>query len=146
MTAIDTLSKIMPKDSAETHNIEALQSKCKAAMDDDFNTPVLIASLFEGVKLINNLFHEKASITSAELEALKKLMRGFTVDVLGLKLEEQSNDHTGALDAVMHVLLDLRKNAKEDKNWALADQIREGLNEAGITVKDSKDGAVWEVE
>lgn len=111
------------------------------AMDDDFNTPILVAKLFDAAAYINKIKSGQSSISAADLDQLKKEMEGFVYGVLGVQAVEESGGNK--LDAAMDIVLELRKNAREQKDWTTSDLIRDKLNEAGITVKDGADGSSW---
>ena len=130
--------------AASSQDVKALVDSFYKAMDDDFNAPVLIAGLFDAVKYINTISEGKASITASDLELLTKEFTGFIFDVLGLTIEKTSSD--GALTTVMDLVLDMRKDARENKDWSTSDKIRDRLAEAGIVVKDGKDGVTWTVK
>ena len=140
--AINTLEKI-EAGTKNTVDIQSIWNKAVAAMNDDFNTPVLIANLFDAVKLINSIADNKESIDGDNLTLLKRLMNDFTFNVLGLKLEEEVVAEAGLEDDLMQVLIQMRIDAKKNKNYAQADQIREALNALDIELKDTSDGAVW---
>ena len=111
-------------------------------MNDDLNTPKLIAELFDACRIINSVKDGHSSLTAEDLEKLKLNFRTFFFDVLGMLPEEQgSSDMTQVL---MDLIIDVRKDAKSNKNWPLADLIRNKLGEVGIVIKDTKDGAEWE--
>ncbi len=145
MSAIDTLNKIKP--SAEsTNDIEGLRQKCIDAMNDDFNTPIAIAHLFDGVKMINSFAQGTLPATESDIEALKELYNTLVFDILGLRNSEtggKANDKT--LNNVVALVLNIRQEAKEKKDWGTADKIRNELNDMGFVIKDSKDGAEWEL-
>ena len=122
-------------------DIGALTQSFYDAMNDDFNTPVLIANLFEAVKLINTVKDGKATISSQDLELLRKEMNIFVLDVLGMKLESAGS--SDRLSPVMDLILDLRADARTNKDWTTSDKIRDGLAAAGIIVKDGKEGTSW---
>jgi len=146
MNAMDTLDKLKPSANSSV-DVESLKEKCYAAMDDDFNSPVLIANLFDGVKMINSIYAEKAQINQQDLEALKKLYHTFVLDILGLKREIVPSDKGENLSAdLIEILLKLRQEAKLKKDWALADEIRNKLTEMGVVIKDTKDGSSWELK
>lgn len=128
---------------AETSGFEptAFRERCYAAMNDDFNSPVLIAELFELVRFINSVYDGKAGITVADLERMKELVQHFVYDVLGLK--EEAGNENGDFDRLMEVVLKLRAQAKANKDYATSDRIRESLKEMGIQIMDSKEGSVW---
>ena len=113
-------------------------------MNDDFNTPMLIAQLFEASKFINAVADGKQKITSKDLEVLTNAMNAFYFDILGLQV--QSEGDSRKLDAAMQVLIELRKAARADKNWALSDEIRDKLTANGIVLKDGKDGSTYSIE
>jgi cysteinyl-tRNA synthetase len=116
-------------------------------MSDDLNSPVVLGFLFEGVRIINSVNDGKESINVKDLELLRNFMRIFTSDILGLVPEEvsQTGDHE-LLDKVIQLLLQQRKEAKERKDYAASDNIRNQLAALGILVKDTKDGVDWERE
>lgn len=145
MAAVAALQKIeVTKES--TINIDELEQKLYGAINDDLNTPVLIAHLFDGVKLINSVVDGKQKLSAQDLERLQKLYHSFVFDILGLQnVSEAASTEEGenALDGVMQLVLELRANAKTNKDWGTADAIRNQLNAAGITVTDTKDGVEW---
>jgi cysteinyl-tRNA synthetase len=144
MTAIDTLETI--KTSGEsTLDVEAYKQKFYDAINDDFNTPILIAHLFDAVKQINSIAAGNGSLNETSKDALMKLMSNFCFDILGLKKIEAASQN-GLTDEVMEVVLGLRKLAKENKDWTAADFIRDELGKLNITVTDSKEGASWTKE
>ena len=124
-------------------DIPSLLDRCAQAMGDDFNTPILISVLFDAVKLINNVTSGKMAISSAQRQELKEGMEGYVFDVLGLKVEEKTRQDGGDTDALMGLLVELRGNAKTNKDWATADTIRDTLSQLGITIMDGKDGSTW---
>jgi len=145
-TAINTLDKLIPNNQSSV-DVKALQKKCFAAMDDDFNSPILIASLFDGVKMINSINDGKAEITAEDLVLLKDIYYSFAIEVLGLKLDNVSTNVGDDISSdLIEMLLKLRQEAKLNKDWALSDQIRNQLTEMGIEIKDTKDGYSWEIK
>lgn len=144
LTAAETLAKLKTSDKS-TVDVAALRQKCYAAMNDDFNSPILIAHLFDGVKMINSINDGKESITADDLELLKKTYHDFVFDVLGLKAEttaESADDAT--VEGLMSLILEMRMQAKANKDWGTADKIRDSLKALNITVKDTKEGVAWE--
>nr|WP_321405810.1 cysteine--tRNA ligase [uncultured Carboxylicivirga sp.] len=128
-------------------NIAELSEKCYSAISDDLNTPILIAHLFEGVKWINTLVDENASVTEDDLIALKQLMNTMVFDILGLKANQtQGGGNDALLSETVNLLLNLRVEAKANKDWATADKIRNELQALGIVIKDTKDGFEWEIK
>jgi len=128
-----------------TEDISKLRDNCYAAMNDDFNTSVLIAHLFDGARIINSVNDGKASLTAEDLELLKKLFNDFIFDVLGLKLEEGNEKTDNALNKVMDLILEIRAQAKVGRDFKLSDEIRDKLLAAGIQVKDTKEGSSWKI-
>jgi cysteinyl-tRNA synthetase len=112
-------------------------------MNDDLNTPVAIAHLFDAVRIINLVNDGKESLSETDIKALSGLFDSFLFEILGLRIEDSSSNDK--LAGVVKLLLDIRQDAKEKKEWAVSDQIRENLNAMGITVKDRKDGYDWEI-
>jgi cysteinyl-tRNA synthetase len=139
--ALKTLEVITPKKSSSI-NIAELSAKLYTAMDDDFNTPIMIAHLFDAVKMVNSIKDGTETITADDLETLKDLMNGFVHDVLGLDTDE-INESSDKLDGVVKMLIEMRNQARVDKNWALSDQIRDQLSALGIQLKDGSDGTTF---
>jgi len=145
MAAIKTLENLKASTTA-TSDINELEKNCYDAMNDDFNTPVLIANLFEGARIINSVNDGKEFITSADIAALKKLMHNFVFDVLGLKTETSNSSTDKALNGVMEIILEIRKDIKLKKDFVASDKLRDNLGKFNITIKDTKDGAVWTIQ
>ncbi len=124
-------------------SVAAIYEAVMEALCDDMNTPVAIAHLFEAVKMVN-----AGNLSEADASALKALFDEVVGGVLGLKDEEAgaSGKAEKALDGVMQLVLEARKKAREEKNWAESDRIRDTLASFGIAVKDTKDGATWTLE
>lgn len=139
MDALSLLEKIKVSTENEVQ-VEDLKSRFYAAMNDDFNTPVLIANLFDATRIINSVYDGKIQIDQENLTSLKNLISGFVFDVLGLKDEHSDGDDFNNL---METVIRLRNEAKENKDYATSDRIRNALNEMGIQIKDSKEGTVW---
>jgi cysteinyl-tRNA synthetase len=117
---------------------------CYQKMNDDFNTPETIASLFEILGLVQKLIHAGEAISLETLNTVRSTYRGFLVDVLGIKDETRSKDLL--LPEVMDILMDIRQQARMDKNFAVSDQIRDRLSAVGIQVKDNKENATYEFD
>lgn len=132
--------------ATSTSNIKELEQNCFNAMNDDFNSPILVANLFEGSRIINSVNDGKETITNADLTLLKKLMTDFTFDVMGLKSETSNSTSDKALQGVMEVILEIRKDVKAKKDFAASDKLRDDLNKVNITIKDTKDGATWSIQ
>jgi len=144
--AWNTLNKLEASDKS-SFDVQALKQKCFDAIDDDLNTPILFAHLFDGVKFINSVAAGTESITAADLEELKKLYHDFIFNIAGLKDElEDVADGENKLDEVMDILLNTRIEAKKNKDFATSDKIRDLLKDAGIIIKDTKDGFEWQLK
>ena len=114
-------------------------------MNDDFNTPILIAQLFEGVKYINQINDGTATVTEDDLSKIQQTFDGFVTDVLGINInEKQQNTHQ--IEGLVSLLIAMRNQARTDKNWALSDQIRDQLANLGILLKDSKEGTTYTIQ
>ena len=145
MNAVASISKIVASDKS-TVDVDTLEKKCFAAMDDDLNTPILISHLFDGVKMINSIVAGKESIDADGLAKITKLYNDFAFDILGLKQEaESSSSNDETLGKVVEMLLEMRTEAKANKDWATADVIRDKMAALGIEVKDTKDGFEWKL-
>jgi len=143
MTAIGLLDKIVPASQNKFDlDIQALRQRCYAAMDDDFNSPVLIAELFELVRLINSVYDGIQRIDEATLMEIKETIQHFVFDILGLK-DEQSDGDNGTTEKLMELIIQIRNEAKKNKDFATSDSIRNELATMGIQLKDSKDGTLW---
>lgn len=144
MESFETFKEIKPAGSS-TLNIEQWKQECYNAMNDDFNSPILIAQLFEGVKYINLLKEGKETLTATDLDALSKAMNGFVFEVLGLRNEKGQEGGSEKLDGVVNMLIEMRKEARANKNFALSDEIRVKLATLGIELKDTKEGTTFSV-
>ena len=138
--AIKTLEKISASNES-SFDVESSVREFYDAMNDDFNAPILIASLFDASKKINSIRDGKETITAIDKELLLSEMKGFILDVLGITLEGTQNDNR--LQPVMDMVLELRQQARSNKDWGTSDLIRDGLKNAGIIVKDGKDSTSW---
>lgn len=144
MESISVLEKLTPSASSSA-DITALEEKCYEAMNDDFNSPILIANLFEGVRIINSVNDKKESLTAADLETLKKMMHAFVFDVLGLRDESKSMGGSDVIEGLMNLIIDIRRTARENKDWGTSDKIRDELKSIGVEIKDTKEGVEWRI-
>lgn len=145
MDAVADLKNLITSDKTSV-DIQGLVSKFYTAMNDDFNTPILIAHLFEAAKIINLVKEGKETLSASDKALLGKEVNAFVFDVLGLKEVAATKESNKGLDTVMELVLDMRQKAREDKDWTTADAIRDKLNEASIVVKDGKDGVTWKIQ
>jgi cysteinyl-tRNA synthetase len=142
MKAWTTLGKLSASDKSSV-DTASIRTNCYDAMNDDFNSPIVIANLFEGARIINSVNDKKESLSNEDLQALRETFSTFIGDILGLKQEEASSGSDATVDGLMQLILDLRKNAKSARDFATADKIRDDLTKIGISVKDTKEGADW---
>lgn len=142
MDAINQLDKL-PTGNKTTLDITSWKQSCYDAMNDDFNSPILIAHLFEAAKFINSVKDDKASITAGDLNTLKTTLHAFVFDVLGLQEEVAGNQNTGKLSGTVELLIKLRNEARANKDFATSDKIRNELAAIGIQLKDGKDGTTF---
>lgn len=140
---LDTLEKLKPSETS-TENIQSWIDRSYEAMNDDFNSSRLIAELFDAVRIINTVHDGKGALTQSDIDLLKKHFHIFFYDILGMKKEDSSSGDDGLSDGLMGLILDIRQDAKDSKNWSVADTIRQRLTELGIEIKDTKEGALWE--
>ncbi|MBL7964211.1 MAG: cysteine--tRNA ligase [Flavobacteriales bacterium] len=144
MKAMTLLPKLKASDADEA-DIAALEQRCHAAMNDDLNTPVMIAELFEAVRIINSVNDGKLNLTTTSIEKLHGLMHTMVHEVLGLRAEAaDAKGEDNALDALVGECIRLRVEAKGRKDFATSDAIRDRLAAIGIILKDTKEGTTWE--
>jgi cysteinyl-tRNA synthetase len=141
LESLKTVNNLPTKNNSSV-DIISWKQRCYDAMNDDFNTPVLISCLFEGVKIINQIKEEKESITDEQLLLLKNTMNSFVYDVLGLQ-DDVNKENSDKIDGVVSLLIKLRKEARENRDWALSDQIRDELLAMGIQLKDGREGTSY---
>jgi len=139
MSAVSLLDDLKASPATDVE-IQPITDRCYAAMDDDFNSPVLIAELFEASRIINSVKDGKLKIDEANLALLKTTISTFVFDILGLKDEQAANDD---LPKVLKFIVDLRNEAKVNHDFATSDKIRNGLQQIGFQLKDSKEGTSW---
>ena len=139
------LNNLKYKDKS-TVDVSSFKKAVYATMNDDFNSPMAIAKLFDGLKMIAAIEIEKETISKEDLEELKVFYSLFFEDILGLIHEESASESNEITDELMDLILAFRKAAKEQKDWTTADKIRDKLKDLKIGIKDSKDGATWEFE
>ena len=144
MEAIDSLKQIKTA-SNSTLDIVGWKQLCYDAMNDDFNSPILIAQLFEGVRFVNLLKENKETISVADLETLSTTMQSFVFDVLGLENQKTADSSNDKLEGTINMLIDMRNKARADKNFAMSDHIRDQLLTLGIQLKDNKEGTSFSI-
>ena len=140
------LLKIKPS-AVSSQPSDDLRRRCQEAMDDDLNTPFVIAALFDSTHVINTVWDGKGTISEADLKELREVWKTYAIDILGLRLEEQGSgdDKMKAFNGAIDLLLGIRLQAKQNKDWATSDKIRNELTALGFQVKDTKDGFEWSI-
>lgn len=144
------LYELTPSETS-TIDVKGLRAKCYEAMDDDLNTPIVIAHLFEACRLINQVNDGKATATADDIKELKKLFDIFLIDILGIRTDILGNGASSGealkpFEDAVGLLLDIRAKAKASKDWATSDLIRNRLGEIGFDIKDTKDGYEWSLK
>ena len=145
MKALESIDKLKVSDHSSV-DIASLKEKCYEALNDDLNSPVLLSHLFEGVRIVNSVMDGTEKIDDEGLESLKALFSTFVFEVLGLKEESSTMGDQKLTDELMKIIIDLRQTAKNKKDWPTSDKIRNELKNAGVLLKDLKEGAEWERE
>ena len=146
MEAIKILNELTTDTELPTSlPIAEWKQKCYDALLDDFNSPILIAHLFEAVKWIFQVKNGEEKISVTELKELKELMNAFVFDVLGLQSEQQTVNNNDKLDGVLQLLINMRMEARANKDWVLSDKIRDELLALGIQLKDGKEGTSYSI-
>ncbi|MBO5428010.1 MAG: cysteine--tRNA ligase, partial [Prevotella sp.] len=149
-TGLKDLMRIQPAKGSQPEIqqfVESLPQKLYDAMNDDLQTPEVIAMLFEACRQVNILVDRKAKISAADLQKLSETMHLWMEDILGLKPAEGSADPAKekAFGKAVDMVLEMRAKAKAEKDWATSDRLRDELQEAGFVIKDTADGAVWSI-
>lgn len=146
LEGLKRLNELKPgeKSSVEVRNI---RSKCYEAMNDDINTPIVIAHLFDACRIINQVNDGNATLTGDDIDELKDLFKVFLADILGIRTEISGDDtNLRPFEEAVNLLLDIRKEAKAKKDWATSDLIRDRLSAIGFEIKDTKDGFEWKLK
>ena len=144
MNAVKDLDRIVASSVNDNPEIAKIVKGVEEAMNDDLNTPIALAMVFDGVRLINQAKEGALKINENDKLRLEEIFFRFVPDVLGL-MDEMSDDSKELLDGLIQMLITIRKEVKEKKDYATADAIRDRLNALGITIKDTKDGAEWSI-
>lgn len=144
MEALESVDSLKTGDSSD-FDVLAWQQKCYDAMNDDFNTPILIAQLFEGVKHINLIKENKEGISKEDKDILANTLKTFVYDVLGIESQSLAKDDSNTLSGVVQLLIDIRNEARANKDFATSDKIRDELHALGIQLKDGKEGTTFSI-
>jgi len=144
MEAVKNLDLLTASNNS-SWDVNSWVQKCFDAMNDDFNTPVLIAQLFDAVKQINLIKEGKQELNAEDLKTLHNFFKGFTFDVLGL-LDQAEETSVSKVPELVELLIELRAKARDNKDFATSDQIRDQLAALGIQLKDSKEGTSFTIQ
>lgn len=149
LEAYRRIAALKPSETSQV-NIAAIAEKCYEAMDDDLNTPVVIANLFEAASIINKINDGSLAATKEDIDAIKALFDTFLFDLLGIVPDSAAASDSASsakpYEKAVDLLLEIRAKAKADKDWATSDLIRDRLKEAGFDVKDTKNGFEWSLK
>ena len=135
--AINILESLKDFSNNSDFDIKEWVNNCYKAMNDDFNTPILIANIFDAVKFINKVNQEKANISKEDWEVLVRSINSFVFDVMGLQKSKLPNNENSKINDVLDVIFELRDDARKNKNYELSDKIRDMLKNKGISINDS---------
>ncbi len=141
----DAMARLNKLTASATTSVDVagLREKCNDAMMDDLNTPIVISHLFDAAKAINTVADGKGTISEADLKELRDVFKTYGEEIMGLRLTEAEGNNTKAYAGAIDLLLELRSEAKKNKDWATSDKIRNELTALGFVIKDTKDGAEW---
>ena len=145
MTAVSLIPKL-PVSAASTVSFKEIEARCYEALNDDLNSPVAISHLFDAVRIINSINDGKETITKEDKEKLDRFMHTWVNDILGLKDEKTGTDDHQLVSGLIEMLLQMRINAKSNKDFTTSDLIRDELLKLGVEVKDRKDGSDWRIK
>jgi len=143
-TAYASIKKL-PVSNETNSAVSELKQKCYEALSDDLNTPILIAQLFEAVRIINSVKAGTEKASEKDITALQELFDIFAIEILGLTMDQNTSSETSILEGVVNLLLSLRVEAKERKDYATSDKIRSQLEALGVNIKDTKTGFEWNI-
>jgi cysteinyl-tRNA synthetase len=143
-TAMKLLADIQPSPTS-SFDVTQWRNACYDAMNDDFNTPIVISQLFEGVRVINSTKEGSITLTAADIELLKSTFEDFFYRVMGLQ-DEEGKENSQLTDSLMQMILNMRAEAKANKDWPTSDKLRDALAAINVQIKDSKEGTSWTYE
>ncbi|MDE6825919.1 MAG: cysteine--tRNA ligase [Paramuribaculum sp.] len=137
-----------PGEPLSDDQLTTLETKMYEAMDDDLNTPIVIATLFDVCSIVNNINDGRTKATAAQIEKLKQMFDTFLVDLLGIKVDSEGGESADMkpFEGAVDLLLEMRSRAKAEKDWSTSDMIRDRLSALGFDVKDTKNGFEWKVK
>lgn len=145
LDAYRAINRIKPAGNSSA-DVLGLRQKCYDALNDDLNSAIVLSHLYEAATIINSAVAGTVNLTQADIDEVRGLYDTFLFDILGIKDDKQQGNNSEAFGKAMDILLDIRAKAKENKDWATSDRIRDELTEAGFEIKDGKDGAEWKLK
>lgn len=145
LDAYRAINRIKPAGNSSA-DVQGLRQKCYDALNDDLNSAIVLSHLYEAATIINSAVAGTVNLTQADIDEVRGLYDTFLFDILGIKDDKQQGNNSDAFGKAMDILLDIRAKAKENKDWATSDRIRDELTEAGFEIKDGKDGAEWKLK
>ena len=146
MDAINILEGLKDFSDNSDFNTKEWVNNCYKAMNDDFNTPILIANIFDAVKFINKVNQQKANISKEDWEVLLSSINSFVFEVMGLQKSNLTNNENSKINDVLDILLELRDDARKNKNYELSDKIRDMLKNKGISINDSNKDSSFTID
>ena len=146
MDAINILEGLKDFSDNSDFNTKEWVNNCYKAMNDDFNTPILIANIFDAVKFINKVNQQKANISKGDWEVLLSSINSFVFEVMGLQKSNLTNNENSKINDVLDILLELRDDARKNKNYELSDKIRDMLKNKGISINDSNKDSSFTID
>ena len=144
MKSIVSIEKLVAVNKS-TVDIAGLKARCYDALNDDMNSPILIAHLFDGVRIINSALDKKEGLTADDISMLREIMHTFVFDILGLLPESDPQSGNKVIGNLVEIILEMRREARTNKDWAASDRLRDALANAGVNIKDTKEGVSWEL-
>jgi len=145
LKASQAIEKLKPGDHSDI-DLQEMEEKCYQALNDDLNTPVLFSHIFELVRFINSTLQGKAQISEEDIPRLRNLFQVFVHEILGLEAEEAKDETAQLTGELIDMILQIRLEAKKNKDFETADKIRDRLTQLGVIVKDTRDGFEWEIQ
>ena len=147
MESIRILETLNPSSNTSDFNVVSWKENCYNAMNDDFNSPILIAELFSVVKFINQVKDGSSTVSKKDLEIVMNTVKIFVFEILGLQnVKEAENQYKEKLEETIELLIKMRSDARANKDFELSDKIRIELDEIGIQLKDSKGGTTFKID
>jgi cysteinyl-tRNA synthetase len=135
------LPTVQPSPTSD-YDVSVLINECRLAMDDDFNTPIVLSHLFEGMRVINSAKEGSLKLTAQDIILMQQLYRDYFYQVLGLR-DEESGETSSLTNELMDIMISMRAEAKANKDYATSDKLRDALSGIGVQIKDTKEGVSW---